>query len=115
MLLDTATGEQRAIVTQKKHTRAVAISPDDKLLAVAGDGETIEIYEIPGGGRRHVITGITGPVFTLRLHIGDIGFVETRAFSAIKTLALIAVPVSVFALVVLIKKECQTGPAVGAC
>jgi hypothetical protein len=103
---------------------ALAAENIDQVRLTRTNGEQVvaRVVEIRGDsifGTRGTSGPVTceqaSPLCTLRLHIGDIGFVETRAFSAIKTLALIAVPVSVFALVVLIKKECQTGPAVGAC
>ena len=51
---------------------------------------------------------------SLRMPISQVGFVELRSFSAIKTAALVLVPVGVF-VVIVAANSCSSGPAGGPC
>jgi hypothetical protein len=66
--------------------------------------------------------GETGPLTcerasalcNLQLPVSDVGFVEAKRFSAVKTAAMVLVPIGAFVVVFLVD-SCPSGPSAGPC
>ena len=87
-------------------------------------GEVIvaRVAEVRGDsifGTRGEVVGPTceraGPSCSLQIPISDVGFVELQRFSAIKTAALVLVPVGAFVLLFIAGEDCPSGPTAGPC
>jgi hypothetical protein len=104
--------------------REVFANPDVRHVRITrSNGQQIEarIAEIRGDSL-YGTRGSSGPLTceraaascSLQLPISEVGFVEVRSFSAIKTAALVIVPVGVIA-VALAAGSCSRGPSSGPC
>ena len=82
----------------------------------ANDGEEIvaRVAEVRGDsiyGTRGTTGPLTceqaSPLCNLQMPISEVGYVEVRGFSAIRTVAIVLVPVTAIALAVLVEDQCR--------
>ncbi|MDH3205929.1 MAG: hypothetical protein OEO79_04915 [Gemmatimonadota bacterium] len=107
-------------------TRDVLAGPDIERVRLTrrmtGEAFVARVAEVRGDsifGTRGESGGLTcdraGPSCNLQMPISDVGYIELRRFSAIKTAALVLVPVGAFVLLFLAGDDCPSGPSLGPC